>query len=84
MLRGGAKRDAANWILARLTDTKDAILLSGVWQPVRKSIARDPEPYLSAVGGSAFNFLKPVKQRTVVEIFTSQGKGPKQRSYENG
>ena len=84
VLRGGAKRDAANWILARLIDTKDAILSSAVWQPVRKSIARDPEPYLSAVGSSAFNFLKPVKQRTVVEIFISPGKGPMQAEYKNG
>ena len=84
VLRGGAKRDAANWILARLTDTNDAILLSAVWHPVRKSIARDPEPYLSAVGSSAFKFLKPVKLRTVSQIFTSQGKGPTQPKYVNG
>ena len=82
--RGGAKRDAANWILAQLTDTQDAILSSAVWQPVRKSIARDPEPYLSAIGSSAFNFTTHVKLRTVAERFISKGKGPTQARYEDG
>ena len=83
VLRGVAKRAAANWILARLIESKDAIISSAVWQPVKKSIARDPEPYLSAVGSSAFNFLTHVELRTVAEIFTSRGKGPTQAGCKN-
>ena len=82
VLRGDAKRDAADWIFAQLENDQDSILSSAEWPPVRRSIKRDPEPFLAAVGGNAVSFLKPVKHRTMVEIFTGRGKGPRQLKYE--
>lgn len=81
VLRGDAKRDAADWIFARLEDDHDSILSSAMWPPVRRSIKRDPEPFLAAVGGNAATFLKSVKHRTMVQIFTGSGKGPRQPKY---
>lgn len=81
VLRGDAKRDAADWIFSRLEEGHDSILSSAVWQPVKSSIKHDPEPFLAAVGGSAMNFLKPLKHRTMAQIFTSTGKGPMQPKY---
>ena len=77
VLRGDAKREAADWILSRILGSQDSILSSAIWQPVKSSISRDPEPFLSAVGGSAFTFTKPLKVRTMTQIFTSPGKGPR-------
>ena len=77
VLRGHAKREAAEWILARILSSQDSILSSAIWQPVKSSISRDPEPFLYAVGGSAFNFTKPFKVRTMAQIFTSPGRGPR-------
>ena len=81
VLRGDAKRDAADWIFARLENNQDSVLSSAVWQPVQRVIKRDPEPFLIAVGGNAVSFLKPIKHRTMVQIFTGPGKEPSQLKY---
>lgn len=74
-LAGASKHNAAAAVLAHLKKASDAALRSKVWPLVRDAVEADPGPYIVALGIK----LDPPKkkQRTMTQIFTSTGKGPK-------
>ena len=74
-LSGASKGRAAAVVLDHLKKASDAALRSKVWSSVRAGIEGDPAPYMAALGMT----LEPPKkkQRTMTQIFTSQGRGGK-------
>jgi len=66
--------------LDRLESTRDAVKNSALWLPMRRAIEQDPAPFLAALGIDAKLIELLRKTRTVTEIFTSPGKGPKVES----
>jgi hypothetical protein len=75
VLRGSAKRQLAEAVLRRLSDTSDGATRSAAWMAIRSSIDRDPAPFALALGVNAVP--APRRLRTMTEVFTSPGKGPK-------
>jgi len=75
-LAGAARADGAQAVLQALRTGQDAILQSAVYQVVKQAIERDPAPYLAALG---IELHTPTRKpmRTMAQIFTSAGKGPK-------
>ena len=75
-LSGAARESAARTVLARLTAASDGALRSMAWAPMRDAIESDPAPFLAALG---LQQPKPALKRmkTMAQIFTSPGKGPK-------
>lgn len=73
-LLGTAKQAGAKAVLQKMRETSDGALHSAAWPAIREAIERDPAPYLLTLGIE----LSTVKKqgRTMVEIFTSPGKGP--------
>lgn len=71
---------AARLVLDRLESTRDAAKNSALWLPMRRAIEQDPAPFLAALGIEAKLIEPPRKTRTMTEIFTSPGKGPKVES----
>ena len=71
---------AARLVLDRLESTRDAVKNSALWLPMRRAIEQDPAPFLAALGIDAKLIELLRKTRTVTEIFTSPGKGPKVES----
>ena len=78
-LKGADKLDASQAVNAYLTAINDSVVKSAVWDVVRGNIDGRPEPYLHSLGFDVEQFRKFKKQKTVVEIFTSPGKGPAKR-----
>jgi len=74
-LAGASKRSAAGLVLARLKETGDSALTSDVWSSIRGCIESGPERFLEALGLVAETKVKAPK--TMAQIFTSPGKGPK-------
>lgn len=74
-LAGASKHNAAAAVLAHLKKASDPAHRSKVWPLVRDAIEADPGPYMVALGIK----LEPPKkkQRTMTQIFTSPGRGPK-------
>lgn len=67
---------ASRIVLGALESSQDAILRSALWVAVRREIERNPGPYVESLGIE----LKPqtvARTRTMSQIFTSSGKGPK-------
>lgn len=70
------RRALAAAVLQRLRELDDAALRSATWAVVRDAIERDPVPWASTLGVSVTaRRAKPMKSMT--DIFTSTGKGPK-------
>lgn len=69
----------ARMVLEKLESTQDAILQSCLWLTVRRDIEREPARFIAALG-IEFEADKPTTKkprRTMVQIFTSPGKGAK-------
>lgn len=76
-LSGQSRTTGAQMVLARLESTHDAVLRSALCDVVRAAIKADPAPYMAALGISR-DVVKPkAVQRTMAQIFTSPGRGPK-------
>lgn len=77
-LVGASKQAAAAMVLARLKETGDNALQSYVWASIRDCIENAPERFLEALGLVAE--AKTKASRTMAQIFTSTGKGPKREN----
>lgn len=75
-LQGSSRQEAARMVLGWLKSTSDPALQSAVWATTRDTIERDPAPWLLALGIDAPT-TKPKPMKTMAQIFTSTGKGPK-------
>ena len=72
-LSGEKKRAAAQSVIQRMQATADPALKSAAWGTIRDKIENDPLPFLVALNLAPKAI--PKKLKTVVEIFTSKGKG---------
>ena len=72
-LAGASKEQAAALVLKKLHALSDPVLRSAAWPVVRNAIVTDPRPWLQALGIVCEAVKKPLK--TMVQIFTSKGKG---------
>jgi hypothetical protein len=77
-LTGTSKQAAAALVLSRLKETGDSALQSHVWSSIRDCIENAPERFLEALGMVAE--AKTKAPRTMAQIFTSTGKGPKREN----
>lgn len=75
-LYGAAKTTAVAQVLQRLKELSDPVLDSLIWPEVLATIETDPLPFLPNLEIKQPT-APPKKMRTVAEIFTSKGKGPK-------
>lgn len=80
-LQGASKQAAATLVLDRLRTTADAALQSAAWATIRDTIENDPTPWLVSLGIVAPT-TSPKPMKTVVQIFTSPGKGGKTEREE--
>ena len=77
-LHGAHKEAAARMVLTHLQTTQDAILKSALWATCKQDIERNPARYVAALGLVLTEQAAPVqKGKTMNQIFTSAGKGPK-------
>lgn len=74
-LSGTGKQAAAAMVLTRLKATGDSAMQSDVWATIRDCIENAPERFLEALGMVVD--VKTKAPRTMAQIFTSTGKGPK-------
>ena len=77
-LSGSSRATGAQMVLARLESTQDAILRSVLWDVIRDGIKADPAPYMAALGISREVVKPKAVQKTMAQIFTSPGRGPKE------
>ncbi len=77
-LAGAGKQAAAAMVLTRLKETGDSALRSDLWPTIRACIENAPERFLEALGLVAE--AKTKAPRSMAQIFTSAGKGPKRES----
>ena len=76
-LSGASRLNGTQMVLARLESTQDAILRSALWDTTRDAIKANPAPYMAALGINR-DVVKPkAALRTMAQIFTSPGRGPK-------
>ena len=74
-LAGHSKDAAAHLVLKHLRAANDGVLRSAAWPTIRDAIERDPAPYMDALG---LHLVEPQKKaKTMAQIFTSKGKGPR-------
>lgn len=76
-MTGATRGQAARLVLERLESTQDPVMRSALWMTTRRAIEHDPAPYLAALGIEIESIAPARKTRTMAEIFTSPGKGPK-------
>lgn len=72
-LAGASRQTAAAAVLAKLKSTSDPALSSVAWATIRDGIENNPGQWLLALGIEIDVVKKPL--RTMVQIFTSKGKG---------
>jgi hypothetical protein len=75
-LTGVSRANAARAVLDALESSQDVILRSALWVTVKREIERNPAPFVESLGIE----LRPTATkpgRTMAQIFTSPGKGPK-------
>ena len=70
---GAAKEAGAKAVLQKLRETGDSAMQSSAWAVIRDAVERDPGPFMLALGIELVTPKKP--GRTMVQIFTSKGKG---------
>ena len=75
-LTGGRKADAVAMVLARIESHHGGVIGSDLWQPLRQAIERNPAPFIASMGLTLTN-RPAAKRKTMAQIFTSTGKGPK-------
>lgn len=76
-IAGALREQAVRRVLERLESTQDAILRSALWLTVRRDIERDPAQFVASLGIELTPVLTGPKPKTMEQIFTSAGKGPK-------
>lgn len=77
-LHGAHKEAAARMVLAHLQTTQDATLRSALWATHKQDIERNPARYVAALGLVLTEPAAPIQKiKTMAQIFTSAGKGPK-------
>ena len=81
-LTGAQRVRASQTVLNHLAKAGDPVSASKVWDAVRYSINSKPEPYLNALGIDISEFRQLKKLKTMAEIFTSVGKGARNRKDE--
>ena len=74
-LAGAKRSQLANRVLAWLQSNHDPVLRSMAWPCIRETIERDPVPFAESLGFEIES--APTKPKTMAEIFTGRGKGPK-------
>ena len=75
-LRGSSQVLTARAVIEKLQTSGDPVTLSKYWAAVRLALERDPQPIANAMG-IPIEPLVPKKLKTMAQIFTSAGKGPK-------
>lgn len=80
-LAGEKRAMAARDVLERLGATADPVMRSALWPTVKREIERDPAPYMQNLGLVA---REPKRKpgKTMVQIFTGTGKGPRREKVE--
>ena len=76
-LYGAVRVQAAQKVLDHLESTQDLILGSLLWLEVKQDIERDPARFLARLGIEIAGPPKAEKLKSMAQIFTSPGKGPK-------
>ena len=76
-LHGASRTEAVLWVLDHLESTQDALLTSCLWPEVKQDIERDPARFLARLGVELAKPRKEVKLKTMAQIFTGSGKGPR-------
>lgn len=76
-LTGPRRQMAAKIVMGRLRAICDPVLDSALRAVVTAGIHRDPRPALSALGLELPPVVNPTRRKTVVQIFTAPGRGPK-------
>jgi len=76
-LQGKQKTNAASAILKELSRREDSAMRSVLWPLIRDHIAAAPAMFAELLGIVINSTAKPRRQRTMADIFTSPGKGPK-------
>jgi hypothetical protein len=80
-LTGATRGRAARLVLERLESTQDAVMKSALWLTTRRAIEHDPTPYLAVLGIDIQPDKSARKAKTMTDIFTSPGKGPKAEPF---
>jgi hypothetical protein len=81
-LAGEKRAMAVRDVLARLETMGDPVTRSALWPTVKRDIEHDPTPYLQNLGLVAREpSRKP--QRTMAQIFTNTGKGPRRAEAQS-
>lgn len=75
-LRGQPKAEAVAMVITAIETNHRERIASPLWQAERAAIEGNPAPYLAALGLVLPEAPKP-KPKTMAQIFTSPGKGPK-------
>ena len=77
-LHGARREQAAQMVLAHLEATHDPLLQSALWFTVKPDIVSNPARYAARLGIVLPEIEETVKKvKTMAQIFTSKGKGPK-------
>jgi len=78
-MQGTQKANAIVMVLKAIEAGHREVIAMPLWQPLRQSIERDPAPFVAALG-LMLGEKTPAKPKTMAQIFTSTGKGPKRET----
>jgi len=81
-LSATSRQEAARLVILELKKRGDSALSSPIWSTIRAGIEREPGPFVEALGIIVAP-IKPVKKKTMAEIFTGKGKGPRVEKRSN-
>lgn len=76
-LSASQRKIAAQSVRQCLEERQDAALCSATWLAIRQAIETNPLPYLQLLGLPIPESSVRRRQKTMAQIFTSPGKGPK-------
>jgi hypothetical protein len=75
-LTGKRKSEAVAMVLQAIETNHRDVIGTSLWQPLKQSIESNPAPFVAAMGLELPD-ISPKKVRTMAQIFTSPGKGPR-------
>jgi len=75
-LRGSRKADAVAQVIRTIENEHQGLILTNLWLPIRRAIEAHPEWFCDALGVSVSDKPEPTP-KTMAQIFTSPGAGPK-------
>ncbi len=78
-IKGASKSVAVQAVLDAIEASTDVMMSSPLWTVVKRSIEQNPAPFMESLG-IELQRHKQKAMRTVAQIFTSTGKGPKTAS----